>query len=978
MASQEGCVMQLETAVEAKQSLPDRVPPQASLALEVVQAFPDFLIISPPKTGSTWLATNLRCHPEVFVPDVKEVKYFSSLFRHLGLDWYLEHFRAAAGRVKGEATPAYSILPVRTIRRIRALAPHLKVIFLMRDPVGRAWSHAKHNYNFREANFQAFAGALEDVSEDRWLENFIHEWPLTSGDYLGQLRRWLSVFPREQVFVGFYESIANSPQALLRSIFDFLGVSANVDFSAFPACERILEGPRMELPPVLKGQLRLLLQERTRELAAFLDPHLGLRPPDEWNRTLEPKADGHSGWPQIGDFSRPAFEVFRREFDDDYLARVLEIEVQSLSPRLVRSGYHGFNIVFYRDRFYALAEALGPVDVEGMSDADRLGALKREGWMIASSLEEAMNAVKLHKDVLELRQRLAEVSDSLKQPPLPWLEPQLLEVYRGFNLVGYQSAVLGLSEALGPVDAREVATRAQRHGAEHGPQDIVTGSSVEAAKLRLDVLELSRRLDEVAGRLEPPSPPWPEPQLLELYRGFNLVGFQGAVLGLSEALGPVDACEGAAALAQRYGVESVLWGGSADVVKARIDAAEAARAVRALEARTKPPLVPWLEPQLLEVYRGFNVVDHAGTFFGVRQEAGSVDVSRGETALAAEHGPDNLVAGDSVAVVKARIDATELTRALAALHKRVDAHLTPWAQPKHLGNYRGFNLVGYAGTVFGLHQHLGPLDPARGAEALIAEYGPEAVVAGDSADAVRAFIDIRELGKDLVALTHRLSRLEAPPKEEEPYGPVLLESYRSFNIVRCGLTVFGLRESLGPVDPTWGAEFLVGLYGPKDVVVAGSSDGVRARIDALYTAAEAQALADEVKQLKAVVDQLRFHAASQKAQTRGDNGSSLDASPQECAGTQPDPEARTLPPLLVRGGYNGYNVVAYRGQFYALSEALGPVNLEQMSDAERRDARNREGWIVADLLAEAEERVNREALMELWERVRNLEQGATR
>ena len=116
---------------------------------------PDFLIISPPKTGSTWLAANLRLHPQVFVPDIKEVKYFSSFHRWLDLGWYLDHFAPAEGRLKGEASPSYAILPVERIRLVRRLFPDVKLIFLMREPVGRAWSHARHNHRYREANFVA-------------------------------------------------------------------------------------------------------------------------------------------------------------------------------------------------------------------------------------------------------------------------------------------------------------------------------------------------------------------------------------------------------------------------------------------------------------------------------------------------------------------------------------------------------------------------------------------------------------------------------------------------------------------------------------------------------------------------------------------------------------------------------------------------------------------------------------------------------
>ncbi len=98
--------------------------------------FPEFLIISPPKTGSTWLATRLRRHPELFVPDVKEIRYFSSLFKRLDLNWYLRHFSSADGRVKGEASPSYCLLPVDRVRWILRLMPDVKLIFLMRRPRG--------------------------------------------------------------------------------------------------------------------------------------------------------------------------------------------------------------------------------------------------------------------------------------------------------------------------------------------------------------------------------------------------------------------------------------------------------------------------------------------------------------------------------------------------------------------------------------------------------------------------------------------------------------------------------------------------------------------------------------------------------------------------------------------------------------------------------------------------------------------------
>jgi hypothetical protein len=383
---------------------------------------PDFLVVSPPKTGSTWLAANLRAHPAVFVPKIKEVKYFSCYFKWLDLNWYLDQFAAGVGRVKGEASPSYAILPAEKIRLIRRLMPDVKLVFLMRDPVSRAWSHARHNYRYREATFAAGAGPLDAVSDAQWRANFAHEWPLTGGDYLGQLRRWLSVFPRDQMFIGFYESIAARPESLLRDLFAFLGVPADVDLAGFPLRERVLPGLPADLTPSLVRSLQQLLGGRSRELAAFLRESLGLEPPPEWEVSLRP-ADGESPQP----------EPFAREFDDEYLARVLALEERfPSSPTPVLEGYRGHDIVYYRGRLFALAAEIADLRVNEI-DVGCLRSHQAAGrCLVAPSLPEVKALVDEHvlgrlQDQLSdtraelgrLEARLRQLEDEAARRP-PW------------------------------------------------------------------------------------------------------------------------------------------------------------------------------------------------------------------------------------------------------------------------------------------------------------------------------------------------------------------------------------------------------------------------------------------------------------------------------------------------------------------------------------------------------------------------------
>jgi len=46
---------------------------------EDLSRFPDFLIIGPQRTGTTWLHAHLRFHPQIFLSEPKEIFFFSRL-----------------------------------------------------------------------------------------------------------------------------------------------------------------------------------------------------------------------------------------------------------------------------------------------------------------------------------------------------------------------------------------------------------------------------------------------------------------------------------------------------------------------------------------------------------------------------------------------------------------------------------------------------------------------------------------------------------------------------------------------------------------------------------------------------------------------------------------------------------------------------------------------------------------------------------
>jgi hypothetical protein len=299
----------------------------------------------------------------------------------LGLGWYLDHFAAAAGRLKGEASPSYALLPPGRVRLIRRLMPEVKLVLLMRDPVARAWSHARHAYRFREANFAGVSVPFDAVPDEAWLAHLSSARALACGDYLGQIRRWLEVFPREQLFLGFAEDAASRPEALLREVFAFLGADASISLEKFPVRQRVLEGLPGEPSPAVRATLRRL-PHAAAELVAFLKREFGLTPPPAWAATLTPP-DGDG----------PPAPLPHHECLDALLA---EEETYPSARCLAQADYRGHYVVYAWGQFHALAAELAPLR-PGDADAAVFDQHARAGrYFVAPSLEAVRRLIDAH------------------------------------------------------------------------------------------------------------------------------------------------------------------------------------------------------------------------------------------------------------------------------------------------------------------------------------------------------------------------------------------------------------------------------------------------------------------------------------------------------------------------------------------------------------------------------------------------------
>lgn len=234
----------------------------------------DFLGIGAQKAGTSWLYAALTLHPGLRFPAGKEVHFWDE-HRANGLEWYRALFPETAGAKNGEITPAYAFLPPAEIGEIRALNPRLRMLYLLRNPIERAWSSALMALGRAEM-------AFEEASDQWFIDHFRSRGSLARGDYEACLRNWRSVFGDEPILVLRYESIRDAPLALLETACAHLDVDRDFYRRSRPALleRRVNPGPERPIRASLLGVLREIYRPKIASLARYLDTDL-----DAWLRT---------------------------------------------------------------------------------------------------------------------------------------------------------------------------------------------------------------------------------------------------------------------------------------------------------------------------------------------------------------------------------------------------------------------------------------------------------------------------------------------------------------------------------------------------------------------------------------------------------------------------------------------------------------------------------------------------------------------
>lgn len=195
---------------------------------------PSFFIVGAPKAGTTALHDYLAGHPEVCMSTDKEPNFFSDKeIQMQGLYYnkknpgneqeYLALFSSQRGhKIAGESSVSYLFYPA-VAQRLYNFNPKAKVIMSLREPVGRAFSHYLMDYSLGLVSY-SFDEIVFKEKHDKLSQKYYQQY-VELGFYHQQVKRYLDLFPADQVLIFFHEELIRNPTNALERLSAFLGVS---------------------------------------------------------------------------------------------------------------------------------------------------------------------------------------------------------------------------------------------------------------------------------------------------------------------------------------------------------------------------------------------------------------------------------------------------------------------------------------------------------------------------------------------------------------------------------------------------------------------------------------------------------------------------------------------------------------------------------------------------------------------------------
>ena len=179
----------------------------------------DFLVIGGMKCASTTMHEDLSKHPMIECGK-KELNALLKSDPAEVATIYSDNFRGAtAEKLLGDVSADYSTLPTNpgVARRAFEIAPNLKIIYIVRNPIRRAISHHQHMINW-----SGEGQMVRDINVA--IKN--HPELISYSCYAMQLQPWIEAFGLQNILVVKFEDYVGNRIATANEVCSFLGLPA--------------------------------------------------------------------------------------------------------------------------------------------------------------------------------------------------------------------------------------------------------------------------------------------------------------------------------------------------------------------------------------------------------------------------------------------------------------------------------------------------------------------------------------------------------------------------------------------------------------------------------------------------------------------------------------------------------------------------------------------------------------------------------
>lgn len=259
---------------------------------------PDFFIVGHPKSGTTALYEMLRRHPQIYMPDLKEPRFFAGDLRARflrrapdpgqppvypeTLDEYLSLFAAAKPEQRvGEASPSYLMSRIAA-GQIAREQPAARIIAILREPASFLRSlqlelvqnHVETEKDFRRAMAKEYLPPIGEGTPNAAPATRQYSDRVC---YVEQLRRFYDVFPAEQVLVLIYDDFRHDNEATVRRVLRFLDVDDTVSIQTVQA------NPAVHVRSLRLDRLVLSLYAERGPVARALKRTIKALTPSRWH-----------------------------------------------------------------------------------------------------------------------------------------------------------------------------------------------------------------------------------------------------------------------------------------------------------------------------------------------------------------------------------------------------------------------------------------------------------------------------------------------------------------------------------------------------------------------------------------------------------------------------------------------------------------------------------------------------------------------